>query len=101
MSVGNHRSVACEQALSGVGGGGGGGGEGGERACNDVSGICMPSKKKGLEGSILSDALRKTGILAEKNSTLSDRVCHKNPVPHPQESLLAGYHQGGVTGLII
>ena len=37
--------------------------------------LFLPSKKKGLEGSIFSDALRKTGILAEKNSTLSNRVC--------------------------
>ena len=39
--------------------------------------LFLLSKKKGVEGSVLSDALQKTGILAEKNSTLFNRVCQK------------------------
>ena len=35
----------------------------------------VPLKKKGLKGTMFSDALRKTGILADKNLSLSDHVC--------------------------
>ena len=90
-------ALACEQALLGVGGGKGKE----ERACNDVSGIWMPppilpaapccpscqnlanqrkpetiaNVKKHVKGTMLSDTLRKTGILADKNNSFSDRVC--------------------------
>ena len=37
--------------------------------------LFLPSNKKGLEGTMLSDALQKTGILAEKKACLSNRVC--------------------------
>ena len=85
---------------SSLGGGGGRGKE--ERACNDVSGIWMPPQilpaanycsscqdlanrrkpetianiNKHVKGTILlSGTLRKTGILADKNYSFSDRVC--------------------------
>ena len=45
MSVGNHRSVACEQALSGVGGGGGVGKEERELATMSQEFVCRRRRK--------------------------------------------------------
>ena len=87
--------LACEQALLGVGGGRGKE----ERACNDVSAqefVCRPAApccrscqklanqrkpetianvKKHVKDKMLSHTLRKTGILADKIYSFSDRVC--------------------------
>ena len=66
-----------------------------ERACNDISEVCTPppilpaaprcpscrkpetiaNVNKHVKGTMLSDTLRKTGILADKNYSFSDRVC--------------------------
>ena len=44
------------------------------KSCSSEN-LFLPSGKKGLEGTVLSRALQSTGLNAERNPTLSDRVC--------------------------
>ena len=44
------------------------------KSCSSEN-MFIPSGKKGLEGIVLSCALQSTGLIAERNPCLSDRVC--------------------------